>query len=170
MKTCIGILAMLFSLAVVPAIAADTAAMPSAEPIFAATLADLGGKPVPLATLQGKVTVLNFWATWCTPCRNEIPHLVESFEKYSPRGVMFLGAAVEDDVETVQTFAKSYGMNFPLVMAGRDQGITLLQALGNRIAGLPFTVVLDRQGNVVAVRRGVMTSARLQQILDPLIP
>jgi predicted transcriptional regulator len=54
-------------------------------------------------------------------------------------------------------------------MAGKDNGIALLQALGNRVAGLPFTLVLDRQGNVVATRRGVMTHARLQQILDPLL-
>lgn len=162
---------LLFSLglATVPAGAADTSAMPSSEPIFAATLADMSGEPLPLSTLKGRVTVLNFWATWCTPCRNEIPHLIESYETYSPRGVIFLGAAVEDGTEAVQTFAKSYGMNFPLAIAGRERGIALLQALGNRIAGLPYTVVLDRHGNVVAVRRGVMTSDRLRQILDPLL-
>lgn len=168
MNRIFAVLLFFLGLAAGPGLAAD-AALPAAEPIFAATLTDLEGRQVPLTTLRGKVTVLNFWATWCMPCRNEIPHLVESFDKYSPRGVAFLGAAVEDDVETVRAFAKSYGMNFPLVMAGRDQGIALLQSLGNKIAGLPFTVILDRQGNVVAVRRGVMTSSRLQQILDPLL-
>jgi thiol-disulfide isomerase/thioredoxin len=163
-------LAFLLGLAVPSAFAADAAALPAAEPIFAATLADLDGRPVALAELKGKVVVLNFWATWCTPCRTEIPHLVEGYDRYAPRGVAFLGAAVEDSAETVSAFAKTYGINYPLAMAGREKGIALLQALGNKIAGLPFTVVLDRQGGVVAVKRGVMTSARLQQILDPLLP
>ena len=56
-----------------------------------------------------------------------------------------------------------------MVMAGKEKGIALLRALGNKIAGLPFTIVLDRQGNIVATKRGIMTPARLQQILDPLL-
>lgn len=169
MRIGVGALLLLLGLSAAPALGAD-AAMPSAEPVFAATLTDLQGKPVALAELKGKVTVLNFWATWCTPCRNEIPHLVEGYNHYASRGVLFLGAAVEDNAEAVATFAKAYNINYPLAMAGREQGIALLQALGNKIAGLPYTLVLDRQGKVVAVKRGVMTTERLRQILDPLLP
>jgi hypothetical protein len=95
--------------------------------------------------------------------------LIEGQEKYGPRGIMFIGAAVEDNADSVRDFGKAYGITYSIVMAGKDQGISLLRALGNRIAGLPFTVVLDRQGNIVAVKRGIMTPARLQQILDPLL-
>lgn len=151
------------------AVAAEIESMPSADPVFAATLADFDGKPVPLAELKGKLAVLNFWATWCGPCRIEIPHLVEAQEKYGPRGVVFMGAAVEDNADSVRDFGKAYGITYPVAMAGKDRGIALLRALGNKIAGLPFTIVLDRQGNIVAAKRGIMTPARLQQILDPLL-
>ncbi|MCE5181468.1 MAG: TlpA family protein disulfide reductase [Betaproteobacteria bacterium] len=148
---------------------AVTEAMPSSAPIFAATLADLDGKPMALAELKGKVVVLNFWARWCSPCRTEIPHLIDGQKKYGPRGVVFIGAAVEDQAESVRDFAKAYEINYIVAMAGSDRGIALLRALGNKVAGLPFTAVLDRQGNVVATKRGVLTPERLQQILDPLL-
>lgn len=150
-------------------VAAELESMPSAAPVFAATLADFDGKPVPLTELKGKLVVLNFWATWCGPCRTEIPHLIEAHEKYAPRGVVFMGAAVEDNADAVRDFGKAYGINYTVTMAGKDQGIALLRVLGNKIAGLPFTLVLDRNGNIVAVKRGIMTPARLQQILDPLL-
>ena len=162
-------IALLFSLATGAPAAAEIEAMPSADPVFAATLAGFDGKPVPLAELKGKLAVLNFWATWCGPCRMEIPHLIEAQEKYGPRGIVFMGAAVEDNAVPVRDFANAYGINYTIAMAGKDQGISLLRALGNKIAGLPFTIVLDRQGNIVAVKRGIMTPARLQQILDPLL-
>lgn len=161
--------ALFFSLMTGAPAAAEIEAMPSADPVFAATLTGFDGKPVPLAELKGKLVVLNFWATWCGPCRMEIPHLIEAQEKYGPRGIVFMGAAVEDNAGSVRDFAKAYGINYAIAMAGKDQGISLLRALGNKIAGLPFTIVLDRQGNIVAVKRGIMTPARLQQILDPLL-
>ena len=161
--------ALMLSLIAGASIAAEIESMPSADPVFAATLADFDGKPVPLAELKGKLAVLNFWATWCGPCRIEIPHLVEAQEKYGPRGVVFMGAAVEDNADSVRDFGKAYGITYPVAMAGKEKGIALLRALGNKIAGLPFTIVLDRQGNIVAAKRGIMTPARLQQILDPLL-
>jgi thiol-disulfide isomerase/thioredoxin len=169
---------LVFGLWAVPAVAVGAEApakpvaaesMPSSDPIFAAVLADFDGQPVALAELKGKVVVLNFWATWCTPCRTEIPHLEEGHRKYGPRGVMFIGAAIEDNADSVRDFVKAYGITYPVAMAGKDKGITLLQAINNKIAGLPYTVVLDRQGNVVAAKRGILTPARLQQILDPLL-
>jgi len=150
-------------------VAAEIESMPSADPVFAASLADFDGKPVPLAELKGKLVVLNFWATWCGPCRIEIPHLIEAQEKYGPRGVVFMGAAVEDNADSVLDFGKANGITYPVAMAGKEKGIALLRALGNRIAGLPFTIVLDRQGNIVAAKRGIMTPALLQKTLDPLL-
>jgi len=95
--------------------------------------------------------------------------LIEAQEKYGPRGIVFMGAAVEDNADSVRDFGKAYGITYTVAMAGKDKGIALLRALGNNIAGLPFTLVLDRQGNIVAAKRGIMTPARLQQILDPLL-
>jgi thiol-disulfide isomerase/thioredoxin len=168
MTRVVYLFALWFSL-MAASVAAEIETMPSAAPVFAATLADFDGKPVPLAELKGKLVVLNFWATWCGPCRMEIPHLIEAQEKYGPHGIVFMGAAVEDNADSVRDFGKTYGINYTVAMAGKDQGIALLRALGNKIAGLPFTIVLDRQGNVIAIKRGIMTPARLQQILDPLL-
>jgi thiol-disulfide isomerase/thioredoxin len=167
-----------FGWCILPAIAAGeevsakpaaTEAMPSSAPIFAAVLTDFDGQPIALSELKGKVVVLNFWATWCAPCRIEIPRLEEGHKKYGSRGVAFIGATVEDEADSVRDVAKADGITYTVAMAGKEKGIALLQALGNKVAGLPFTVVLDRQGNVVATKLGILTSARLQKILDSIL-
>lgn len=151
------------------AVAAETEAMPSSAPAFAATFKTLDGKPMTLAEWKDKVVVLNFWATWCSPCRTEILYLEAGRKKYASRGVVFIGAAVEDGADLVRAFADVHNIAYPVVMAGSANGIALLGALGNTVAGLPFTIVLDRQGNVVATKLGILTPARLQQILDGLV-
>ncbi len=137
----------------------------SSAPLYQAAFSDLTGQPVALEQLRGKVAVVNFWATWCPPCRKEIPDLIEAQEQYRERDVAFLGIAVEDNRELVQEFARAYNINYPLV-AGREQGIALMQRLGNQAAGLPFTLVLDAQGRIVDTRRGPMSAARLEQALQ----
>jgi thiol-disulfide isomerase/thioredoxin len=142
--------------------AADTL---STEPLYQASLKDLEGQPVTLEHLRGKIVVINFWATWCPPCRKEIPDLIEAQEQYRERGVAFLGIAVEDNNALVQDFARTYGINYPLV-TGKEQSIALMQKLGNQVAGLPFTLVLGTQGNIVDTRRGPMSAARIEQALQ----
>jgi thiol-disulfide isomerase/thioredoxin len=169
MKSPVYLLVLLLGLVAAPVVTAETEVMPSSAPAFAATFKTLDGKPITLAEWKGRVVVLNFWATWCPPCRTEIPHLEAGRKKYASRGVVFIGAAIEDKADSVRDFAKAYDITYPVVMAGSDNGIALLQALGNKAAGLPFTMVLDRQGNVAAVKLGILTPVRLQQILDPLL-
>ena len=144
---------------------AQAADAPSSAPLYAASFTDLSGQAVALEQLRGKVAVINFWATWCPPCRKEIPDLIEAQNQYHGRGVAFLGIAVEDNRELVQEFARAYNINYPLV-AGKEPGIALMQTLGNQVAGLPFTLVLDAQGNIVATRRGPINAARLEQALQ----
>jgi len=140
---------------------------PSGETIFAATFTDLDGKPVALADFKGKPLVLNFWATWCPPCLKEIPDLVEIHNRFGARGVALVGVAVEEATR-VPEFVKAHNINYPIV-TGRDKGIWLLQTLGNKAAGLPYTVVLDRSGSIVFTKRGAVTRERLEQVLEPLL-
>ena len=142
---------------------ADTA--PASGPLYAATFSALDGQPVAMSQLRGKVAVVNFWATWCPPCRKEIPDLVAAHQKYQQQGVAFIGIAVDDNTELIKEFAKAYEISYPLV-TGKDKGIELLQAEGNAVGGLPFTLVLDANGNVIATRRGPMDQAGLEKALQ----
>ncbi|MBZ0106049.1 MAG: TlpA family protein disulfide reductase [Sulfuricella denitrificans] len=137
----------------------------SSAPVYQSSFNDLASQPFKLEKLKGKVAIINFWATWCPPCRKEIPDLIAIQENYRDRGVSILGIAVEDNRELVQDFARAYNINYPLV-AGKEPGIALMQKLGNQVAGLPFTLVLDAQGIIVAKRRGQMNAARLEQALQ----
>lgn len=145
------------------ALAAEAA--PASAPLYAATFTGTDGQPVELARLRGKVAVVNFWASWCPPCRKEMPDLEAAYARHRGQGIAFVGIAVEDDLERVKEFARANGIDFPLA-TGKEQGIALLQALGNSVAGLPYTLVLDSSGNVVAARRGPIGQARLEEALQ----
>ncbi len=133
----------------------------SSAPLFAATLFDLDNKSVAFADYQGKPLIVNFWARWCAPCRVEIPELVDLQTRHQARGIEVIGLNLESDAPPVRDFAKAYDINYPVLLT-RDKGIALLQALGNGKAGLPFTVVINRRGKIVASKLGAMTRAELE--------
>jgi len=132
-----------------------------------AVLPDLNGAAHNLGKWRGQVIVLNFWASWCPPCRNEMPEFIALQEKYGTRGLQILGVAI-DDPEDARRFAESVGINFP-VLLGDTEAIELSQQLGNRFSGLPFTVVFDRDGLAVLRHGGEIDRERLEQTILPLL-
>lgn len=134
--------------------------MPSSALLFAATLNDLDDKPVALERYRGKPLIVNFWARWCGPCRVEIPELIAIRQAHKGK-LEVLGIGIEDKADAAKEFARAYEMDYPVFVA-RDKGIPLMQALGNTKGGLPFTVVIDRNGQVVQKKMGIMKKADLE--------
>ena len=143
------------------ALAAGLARAANADPLFAATLAGTDDKPVALEGFRGKPMIVNFWARWCAPCRVEIPELIRIHDRHVKKGLLVIGIGLEDKAESVRDFMKAYEMNYRVLLA-RDKGIELMQALGNSKAGLPFTVVINRKGEIVASKLGAMTRTELE--------
>ncbi len=109
------------------------------------TLPDLEGKDVSLSDFKGKLVFLNFWATWCPPCRREIPHFVELVNKYGKDGFTVLGVALDPrDFAKVKPFAKEYGINYPVVYDKKR-----VSELYGGIGSIPTTFVINRQGKIV---------------------
>lgn len=141
--------------------------MPSSGPLFAATLNDLDDKPVALERYKGKPLIVNFWARWCGPCRAEIPELIK-FRNAHKGKIEVLGIGIEDKAEPAKEFAKAYDMDYPVFVA-KEQGIPLMQALGNTKAGLPYTLFVDRHGNVIQRKMGVVRKPDFDSVQDTLL-
>ena len=116
---------------------------------------------------QGKVRVVNFWATWCEPCREEIPALQRVQAKFAESGLETIGISI-DHADKVQQFARNMAITYPLLL-GDASLIDLARALGNRAGGLPFTLVIDAQGKLLASKLGGITEAQLTEILLPVL-
>ena len=127
------------------------------------SLPDPDGVPQSLAQWRGKLLIVNFWATWCEPCRQEVPALVRIQATFAPKGVQIVGIAL-DSAAKVRDFAKEYGINYALVVGGMET-IDLTRKLGNTAAALPYTVVIDPSGKIIATRLGGITEQELKSVI-----
>ena len=117
---------------------------------------DLQGKSHSLNDWHGKVLLVNFWATWCPPCRAEVPLLVKLQAKYAAQGLQIVGIATDEQNEQdVRTFVKKLVVNYPILMSN-GQSAEIVDALGGDFIGLPVSVVLDRDGKVFRINAGAM--------------
>jgi len=147
--------ALLLALATSLASAADTGTF------FATSLPDLHNAPLAMSSLKGKPLVVNFWAQWCRPCRQEMPEFV-ALAKRAGNKLNIIGVALEDYADDALEFAQSRGINYPLVFAGAADGIDLMRSLGNAQGGIPFTVIIDAQGEIIYAKLGLMTAEALE--------
>lgn len=138
----------------------------ASQALFGASFLDLTGKPRRVAEWQGRVVLVNFWATWCAPCREEIPLLVAAQQQFRPLGVEIVGIAI-DNGPKVAEFTKTTPISYPVLLAEAD-GLDLMRRLGNTSGGLPYTVVADRRGTLVHRKLGALKQGDLDAILGSL--
>jgi len=138
-----------------------------ASRVLAATLPDLSGAPRTIGSWKGKVLVINFWATWCAPCLEEIPHFVRLQRQLGEQGLQFVGIAI-DEPDKVAAYARRNAMNYP-IMVGQFDAIELSKTAGNKAGGLPYTLVLDRSGRVISQHYGGLTEQTLKPIIAELL-
>lgn len=128
---------------------------------------DLNGTPQISSQWKGKIVVLNFWATWCPSCLKEIPAFMAMQTQYAEK-IQFVGIAL-DDLEAVKTFQQKTAVNYPLLISGDFAGFQLAKTLGNLISAIPYTVVVNRDGQVVYRHSGEISANELQAIVSPLL-
>ncbi|MES2181564.1 MAG: TlpA disulfide reductase family protein [Pseudomonadota bacterium] len=139
----------------------------STSMLFAANLPDENGVKQALSQYKGKIIVLNFWATWCPPCREEMPELSQLHKDYQNKNVVVLGVAI-DEQTLVKEFTQSTPVSYPL-FAAEEEGMSLGSVLGNNKGVLPYTVIIDTQGNVVKTYFGRINKTLLETTLDSLL-
>jgi thiol-disulfide isomerase/thioredoxin len=135
-----------------------------AAKLLSASFSDLSGRPRRLSEWQGRVVLFNFWATWCAPCREEMPLLDAAARKY---GFSAVGIGI-DSAAKIREFAANYGIRYEMLVAGTE-AIQLMKDLGNAPGGLPFTLILDRQGRLARRKLGPLSGPELEGIVTSLL-
>lgn len=135
--------------------------------ILESRVTGLDGTPASLTAYRGRILVVNYWATWCAPCREEIPMFVRLQQEYAAKNVQFVGISI-DQVDKVREFAKEFKVDYPLVIGGID-AMDLSREAGNKAGVLPYTLVIDPADRIVAHLVGGITEARMRATLQPLL-
>jgi len=123
------------------------------------TLMDLDGNEISLSDFNGKVLILNFWATWCSPCREEIPDFVEVYNEYESKDVQFIGVSNED-ISTLKSFVEDYDISYPILIDDAN----IMGKWG--ISAIPTTFVFDKNGQIIFKNVGMMTGEQLKNIIE----
>ena len=128
------------------------------------SLPELSGQTLVLSAYRGKVVVLDFWATWCDPCREEIPHLVDLQNKYRDQGLQIIGISMDDGPEPVRDFYQRYRMNYPVALGNAKIG-----ELYGGVLGLPIAFLIGRDGRIAAKHIGATDLSVLEREIKALL-
>jgi thiol-disulfide isomerase/thioredoxin len=147
--------------------AASAACMANAKPAnFDFTMKDVDGNEVSLSAYKGKVILLNFWATWCGPCKAEIPGFVRIQEKYRDKGLVIVGYSVDDTAEKAKAYAAQYKMNYPILLGeGRED----VQDAYGPIWGIPASFIISKEGKVCRKHMGIAPEAVFEKEVAALL-
>ncbi|MDH5571134.1 MAG: TlpA family protein disulfide reductase [Gammaproteobacteria bacterium] len=143
---------------------ADTPAT-TIRPTF--VLPDLEGQTHNVSEWDGKVIMVNFWATWCPPCRSEMPAFNKLYSNYKEQGFVIIGIAI-DSSDSVQNFVDLMDIQYP-ILTSEDNGIRLAKAYGNELGALPFTAIIDQNGHIIQTHRGELSYEEAEAIITPLL-
>lgn len=135
--------------------------------LFATSLMDAQGQQQSLSQYQGKIIVLNFWATWCPPCREEMPELSQLYLDYQNKNVVVLGVAI-DELKLVQEYLQSSPVSYPILIAENER-MDLSNQLGNAQDVLPYTVIIDANGKIAKTYYGRINKSLLTTAIEPLL-
>ncbi len=138
-----------------------------ADTFFNTTLSTPEGNPQSMSQWRGKIVIVNFWATWCLPCRDEIPELIDTYTTYRHKELVVIGIAI-DEAEKVTAFSKEFDINYP-VLVGDFEAFSLAGAMGNAQGALPFTVTIDRSGTIVDTHLGRIKKQQIEKIIEPML-
>ena len=131
------------------------------------TLPDLEGKQHSIGEWDGKVILLNFWATWCPPCRREIPAFIELQDTYGKQGFQVIGVAI-DEKDAVVDYKDGMGVNYPILL-GDNGALNISQAYGNRYGQLPYSLIIDRKGIIRFIGKRELSFKDIEEQIKPLL-
>jgi thiol-disulfide isomerase/thioredoxin len=134
--------------------------------LFAQTLTNLQGNPEAISKWKGKILIVNFWATWCAPCVEEMPELVELQQEMKAHNVQIIGIGI-DSASNMREFSSKHNIDYPLYIAGMN-GTELSRQFGNQVGGLPFTVLIGTDGQVKKTYLGRLKMQQLRKDLTSL--
>jgi thiol-disulfide isomerase/thioredoxin len=143
--------------------ALPTLASGAIERLFESRFDDLSGNSLQISQWKGKTLVINFWATWCPPCRKEMPAFSRLQDKHAANGVQFVGISI-DSMENVRAFSNTNRISYPL-LNGELRGEDLARQLGNPRLALPYTLILAPSGTLRFARAGAISEAELEALL-----
>ena len=149
-----------------PLRAAENGCSADARPVnLSLRFKDIHGKSVTLSDYRGKVVVLDFWATWCPPCRNEIPGLIALYDAYRSKGLVVVGVSMDDSTSDIKKFAKKIGMNYPILLGnGHDD----LEPVFGQLP-LPKAFVISRDGKICFKHEGMTEKEQLEREIGQLL-